>query len=88
MDRSTSPCPPSGGGLARLLVFALAGEAVGVILALILLQTGFGLAAALACVPACGGIGLLLAALVNALPRRRGGRAPALLSPTQDRNGM
>jgi len=71
-----------------VLVFALAGEGAGVVLAMVLLQTGFGLAAALACIPACGGIGLLLAALVNTLPHRRGGRAPALLSPTQDRNGM
>lgn len=88
MDRATPSCPPSEGGLARLLVFALAGEAAGVILAFVLLQAGFGLAAALACVPACGGAGLLVAVLANTLSRRRVGTAPALLSSTHHRNGM
>ncbi len=88
MDRTSISCPPSGGGLARLLVFALAGEAVGVVLAVLLVREGFGFAAALACVPACGGLGLLLAALTNALPRRRAAPAAASLSSTHNRNGM
>lgn len=79
--------PPIGGGLARLLIFALVGEGIGTVLALAMVQADFGFAAALACVPVCGGFGLLLAALANALPHRRTGLTAPPLSTTPNGNG-
>lgn len=88
MDSGISSHPSIGGGLARLLIFALAGEGVGTVMALLMVQADFGFAAALACVPVCGGLGLLLAALANALPQHRTGPAAPPLSSAPNRNGM
>ena len=78
---------PIGGGLARLLIFALVGEGIGTVLALAMMQADFGFPAALSCVPVCGGLGLLLATLANVLPYRRAGLTAPPLSSTPNRNG-